>query len=326
MLACIMKRKLRTFSQKNMCILKKKQLLSVVRRSMATIAIAAMTTIGVSAQTNSLYIQYIDQYKDLAVQQMNTYGIPASITLAQAILESGAGTGELARKSNNHFGIKCGSSWNGRTTRHNDDSPRECFRVYSSVADSYEDHSRFLLRQRYSRLFSLDRYDYKAWARGLKACGYATNPAYADRLISLIERYQLYKYDRPEQYRQIEDSTPAVIIHQLIENNGILCVIAQKGDTWQSLSRDLDISLKKLLSRNEAPSVSMPITPGTFIYLEKKKSSAAKIYKDKLHNVRAGESMYSISQLYGIRLKKLYRLNDMEPSQPLRAGMLLKVR
>ena len=302
------------------------KLLKVSRRSMAIIAIVAIATINVSAQTNSLYSQYIAQYKDLAVKQMNTYGIPASITLAQAILESGAGKGELARKSNNHFGIKCGSSWNGRTTRHNDDSPRECFRVYSSVADSYEDHSRFLLRQRYSRLFSLDRYDYKAWARGLKACGYATNPAYADRLISLIERYQLYKYDRPELYKPVEESAPAVIIHQLIENNGILCIIAQKGDTWQSLSHDLDISLKKLLSRNEVPSVSMSIIPGTFIYLEKKKSSAAKIYKNKQHIVRAGESMYSISQLYGIRLKKLYKLNDMDPSQPLRSGMHLKIR
>lgn len=308
-----------------MYIPKTKHFSAIIRRITAIAAITVLTATNVSAQTNALYTQYIDRYKDLAVKQMNTYGIPASITLAQAILESGAGTGELARRSNNHFGIKCGSSWNGRTTRHNDDAPRECFRVYASVADSYEDHSRFLLRQRYSRLFSLDKYDYKAWARGLKACGYATNPAYADRLISLIEAYNLYKYDRPVQ-SSYENAAPSVIIHQLIENNGILCIIAQKGDTWQSLSKDLDVSLKKLLSRNEVPSVSMPITPGTFVYLEKKKNSAAKIYKDKLHSVRAGESMYSISQLYGIKLKKLYRLNDMDPSQPIRTGMLLKVR
>lgn len=308
-----------------MHIPKTKHFSAIIRRITAIAAITALTATNASAQTNALYTQYIDRYKDLAVKQMNTYGIPASITLAQAILESGAGTGELARRSNNHFGIKCGSSWNGRTTRHNDDAPRECFRVYASVADSYEDHSRFLLRQRYSRLFSLDKYDYKAWARGLKACGYATNPAYADRLISLIEAYNLYQYDRPVQ-SSYDNATPAVIIHQLIENNGILCIIAQKGDTWQSLSNDLDVSLKKLLSRNEVPSVSMPITPGTFVYLEKKKNSAAKIYKDKLHSVRAGESMYSISQLYGIKLKKLYRLNDMDPTQPIRTGMLLKVR
>ena len=140
---------------------------------------------------------YIEQWQDEAVRQMQMYGIPASITLAQGILESGNGVSELAQRSNNHFGIKCHATWTGKRTYHDDDEKGECFRVYDDAKDSYEDHSHFLLRDRYARLFELEPTDYEGWAKGLKACGYATDPAYADRLITLIEKHDLNALDVP---------------------------------------------------------------------------------------------------------------------------------
>ena len=148
---------------------------------------------------NQRYQRYIDKYKDIAIYEMLQHGIPASITLAQGVLESGAGESELTRKGNNHFGIKC-HDWTGPTTYHDDDETGECFRVYQSALESYEDHSRFLCRSRYQRLFSLSRTDYKGWARGLKACGYATNPKYAQLLIDIIECYNLSPLDRAKSY------------------------------------------------------------------------------------------------------------------------------
>ena len=145
---------------------------------------------------NKTYQAYFDSYKDVAIGQMLQYGIPASITLAQGVLESGAGQSELARKSNNHFGIKC-NGWTGRKVYHDDDELGECFRAYDNALDSYVDHSLFLRNsQRYSRLFTLKKTDYKGWAKGLKACGYATSPTYASRLIEIIELYGLDQYDK----------------------------------------------------------------------------------------------------------------------------------
>ena len=149
---------------------------------------------------NSAYQQYIDQYKDLAIEQMKRYGIPASITLAQGVFESGAGRSALAKNGNNHFGIKC-HGWQGRKQYADDDARNECFRAYETVYDSFEDHSRFLANsKRYSPLFRLKTTDYHGWARGLKECGYATNPRYADKLIDLIELYKLNKYDHARSY------------------------------------------------------------------------------------------------------------------------------
>lgn len=143
---------------------------------------------------------YIEQYKDIAIAEMYTYGIPASIKLAQAILESGNGNSYLAQQANNHFGIKCGGVWNGPSVRRPDDGPNDCFRVYKTPHESFRDHSEFLLRKRYEKLFALSKDDYKGWARGLKDAGYATNPRYAELLIDLIERYDLHQYDRSESY------------------------------------------------------------------------------------------------------------------------------
>ena len=154
---------------------------------------------------NKQYESYIKKYRELAVEEMKKYHIPASITLAQGLLESGAGKSELARKSNNHFGIKCGGDWRGKTVSHDDDARGECFRAYKHPKDSYEDHSKFLVgRPRYASLFKLKITDYKGWARGLKKAGYATNPRYADQLIGIIELYELYKYDEKNYLKWIK--------------------------------------------------------------------------------------------------------------------------
>ena len=165
-------------------------------RLTAILALLVCTVAAQAQRRNTRYVEYIEKYAPLAVQQMKEHKIPASITLAQGLLESGAGQSALARKSNNHFGIKCGSNWRGRTVRHDDDARNECFRAYSNPRDSYEDHSAFLKRgARYAFLFDLKVTDYKGWARGLKKAGYATDPSYANRLITIIEDYDLYKYD-----------------------------------------------------------------------------------------------------------------------------------
>ena len=156
---------------------------------------------------NKIYEDYIKKYREIAVHEMKKHHIPASITLAQGLLESGAGRGELARKANNHFGIKCGGRWNGRTVRHDDDARNECFRAYKNAEDSYKDHSKFLRDgARYQFLFDLKITDYKGWAKGLKNAGYATDPKYAYRLINLIELYDLYEYDRKGGLKWLENN------------------------------------------------------------------------------------------------------------------------
>ena len=281
---------------------------------------------------NSAFERYIEHYKDIAVEQMRKHGIPASITLAQGLLESGGGNSELARKSNNHFGIKCGADWQGRYVTHFDDNRNERFRVYDSPAQGFEDHSQFLLKPRYQRLFRLSILDYKGWARGLKACGYATSPTYADRLIDIIELYKLNDFDEdprapkfvmPE-YRDVPVQ-PVNLFHPRVSNNRIPCVVARRGDTWDSLSRELKISKKNLLKYNEAFE-EMEIEEGSFVYLQKKASKGPDSMKGKWHKIQRGESMYSIAQKYGIRLPSLYKMNykdaDFEPVE----DDLLRVR
>ena len=288
--------------------------------------------LSAQAQRNSSFERYIEQYKDVAVDQMHKYGIPASITLAQGLLESGGGNSELARKSNNHFGIKCGADWQGPYVTHFDDNRNERFRVYASPSQGFEDHSQFLLKPRYQRLFRLSILDYKGWARGLKACGYATSPTYADRLISIIELYQLNDLDEdprapkfvmPE-YRDVPVQ-PVNLFHARVSNNNIPCVVARRGDTWESLARELKVSKKNLLKFNEAFE-EMEIEEGSFVYLQKKATKGPDFMKGKWHKIQRGESMYSIAQKYGIRLSSLYKMNfkdaDFEPVE----DDLLRVR
>jgi len=292
-------------------------------------------TLSAQQRKNVAYQDYIDQYKDLAIEQMHKHHIPASITLAQGLFESGAGQSVLAKKSNNHFGIKCHSDWKGKRTYHDDDKRDDCFRVYSSVKDSYEDHSRFLQSSRYSRLFKLDPRDYKGWARGLKACGYATLPSYAEKLIGVIELYELYRLDESRKGRHYKTS-PLILpadYHKLYIVNNLDCVMAQEGDSWEGLScelrqRGIRISARKLRKYNEAPSKDFFPAPGTYLFLHKKDTRADKnMYgKDYWHHVRQGESMYSIAQLYGIRLKNLYKMNFRSADYVPEAGDLLRVR
>ena len=275
------------------------------------------------AQTrNKQYEDYIKKYRDLAVQEMKKYHIPASITLAQGLLESGAGQSTLARKSNNHFGIKCGSDWRGKTVSHDDDARGECFRAYKHPKQSYEDHSKFLAnRPRYASLFKLDITDYKGWARGLKKAGYATNPRYAEQLIGIIELYDLHKYDRKGGLKWMKENPNP---HQTYIANGLVYIVVRAGDSWKSISKELDISQKKLRKYNDLYK-GYALQVGDILYLEKKNRKASKEYI--VHVLRAGESMYSISQKYGIRLKNLYKLNKMDEDDPApEVGTILRLR
>lgn len=281
---------------------------------------------------NQTYQLYINQYKDLAIEQMLRFRIPASITLAQGLFESAAGTSELTRKGNNHFGIKC-HGWTGRKVYHDDDEENECFRAYKDAYESFEDHSKFLSRQqRYSMLFSLDVTDYKGWARGLKKCGYATNPKYADKLIDIIELYKLYEYDRAKSYdrflaRKSAKDKPVEkggTLHPIYKYNKNYYLKARKGDTFKSIGKEVEISYRALARYNERDKDDV-LAAGDIVYLKKKRTKADKAYKNRPHRVKEGESMYSISQLYGMRLKSLYKKNDLSPEYQIKVGDLLRV-
>jgi hypothetical protein len=215
--------------------------------------------------------EYIDQFSGIAVAEMNAYGIPASITLAQGLLESGNGNGTLARLANNHFGIKCNIDWKGKTILQDDDNKDDCFRVYNSPEESFRDHSEFLKRNRYATLFSLDKNDYAGWARGLKQAGYATNPQYAQLLISLIERYQLNRFDSrdtPVEKKKREESVIAEIareIPQEVNKAAAKAPVAMKiyevkaGDTLYSISRRFDLSVDDLKLLNNIQGTDLSI-------------------------------------------------------------------
>lgn len=287
------------------------------------LALCLLSGMTLGAQTrNRAYEEYIEKYREVAIEEMKRYHIPASITLAQGLLESGAGRSELARKSNNHFGIKCGSTWEGRTVRHNDDAPRECFRAYRHARESYRDHSKFLSTgARYAFLFRLKITDYKGWARGLKKAGYATDPRYAQRLIDIIELYDLDKYDRKDGLKWAKENPNP---HQPYLANELVYVIARKGDTFKSLGKELDISHRKLRKYNELPK-DYELKGGEIIYIEEKKKRADKDHI--VYVVRSGDSMYSISQKLGIRLKNLYKMNRMNPESPApKVGDILRLR
>lgn len=281
---------------------------------------------------NSTYQNYIDAYKDIAIQEMLRYGIPASITLAQGLLESGAGLSELSQKGNNHFGIKC-HGWTGRTTYHDDDESQECFRAYDSPLQSYEDHSKFLSgSQRYRSLFSLKRTDYKGWARGLKAAGYATNPIYAQKLIDIIETYKLYQYDTARDYDHFMAKRTAVskpvkvggTLHPIHIYNKNYYIWARSGDTFKSIGKEIDISYRKIAKYNERDK-NDALREGEIIWLKKKQKRAPRDFKGRKHVVGSMESMYSIAQKYGIRLKNLYKMNKMSPDDELHVGQQLRI-
>lgn len=277
---------------------------------------------------NYTYEQYIERFYPIAVEQMQRHNIPASITLAQGLLESGAGNSALTRKSNNHFGIKADSSWKGKKTTSMDNGKNCYFRVYDNPRDSYEDHSLFLAkRERYASLFRLDRKDYKGWAKGLKKAGYAEDPAYPNKLISLIERYELYKYDSYSK-KDIGNTSSLAYSYsgtrQIFLSSGLPYIIADTGDTFKSLAKETGVSRRKLIKYNDLYK-EYNIKAGDIIYLDKKNSKAKKPHE--YHTTKEGESLYSISQKYGIRLKKLLNMNPQFKSYAkLKVGDIIRLR
>ena len=274
---------------------------------------------------NQSFIEYIDQYSDLAVEHMKRYKIPASITLAQGILESGAGKSQFVRDSNNHFGIKCHSDWKGDRIYRPDDGPNDCFRKYPDAKESFEDHSRFLAeRNRYAVLFTLDIKDYKAWAKGLQSCGYATDKAYANKLIQLIEKYELYKYDTKYKKTSSPKNTSFAYNHRNIyKTHNLIYVLAEMDDSFDAIAGSLGFKVKDLLKYNEVPE-GFPLNQGDIVYLEKKKKKADKPYFE--HVIQVGESMHSISQQYGIQLSRLYKMNKKDGDYVPEEGHVLKLR
>ena len=294
-------------------------------------------------------LAYIEQYAALAVSEMQRTGVPASITLAQALVESGAGTSPLAVHANNHFGLKCHEDWTGEKYYHDDDQAQECFRAFASVEDSYRAHSDFLRnRERYRSLFDLDPTDYKGWAKGLRRAGYATDPAYVNKLVNLIEDFQLYRFDReaavglpspreqelesgadvrPEAVRvpaaadaaepRYSEVATVSLTRPVREENGVAYVRSVEGETLQSIADAYDLFLKQLLYFNDLES-DRPIDPGTRVYIARKKAQCARAGRYLVE--RDGETLWEISQLFGIRLDKLRLYNSFRGAAPLKAG------
>lgn len=290
--------------------------------------------------------KYIDTYKAIAIKKMKEYKIPASITLAQGILESGSGNSRLAVKGNNHFGIKCHKGWKGQKIYEDDDAKHECFRKYKKAEDSYSDHSDFLTqRGRYSFLFEYKTTDYKKWAYGLKKAGYATNPKYPELLIRIIEKYDLDKYDKkggskgtkqkvePKSSKVVSSAIPSVADYkkayvnekgrQVFNNNKVKLIVIKKGDTFNGIAKEFDIYAWQLYRNNDVNKKHI-LQIGEVIYLEKKKRKANKKYKN--FKVRQGDSMQKVSQIYGVRLSRLYKMNNMADGVQPEVGKYLKLR
>lgn len=275
--------------------------------------------------------EYIDTYKELAIRAMENYKIPASITLAQGILESGNGNSSLARKANNHFGIKC-HGWKGKSVKHDDDARNECFRKYKSVEESYKDHSEFLSeRSRYAFLFEYKQDDYKAWAKGLKKAGYATSPTYSKALIKLIEENKLYEYDNKTLAKghsgKGSKSSYAAITYaggrKVAYSNRVKYVMAREGDNISSLSEELDM-FQWLLPKYNDVSETYVFSEGEIVYIQPKRNKAET--GKNIHIVKGDESLQSISQAYGIKLDKLASRNLLATDSVLQSGQQIQLR
>jgi hypothetical protein len=288
--------------------------------------------------------EYIAQWKAVAVSNLKQHGIPASITLAQGLLESGNGNSELAREANNHFGIKCTPDWTGGKSYHDDDRKNDCFRKYPDAADSFEDHSRFLKRSRYADLFTLKPTDYKGWAHGLKKAGYATDPHYPRKLIELIERYQLHLFDQgvdvayrpggkeePQPARERRGRRPSTSGETITITQGraverfegrIKFVRAKQGDTFRTLADELEMTHGMLARWNDMDK-DAALSDGQIIFIQPKRSKA----KDAgTHVAREGESLWSVSQQYGVKLDRLAKHNGLAMDAKLSAGQRIALR
>jgi LysM repeat protein len=287
----------------------------------------ALLSFSTFAQQKLTREEYIATFSELAMREMSRVGIPASITLAQGCLESNNGNSTLATRGNNHFGIKC-HDWEGRKIYHDDDRRNECFRSYASAYESYKDHSHFLTtKDRYASLFELNPHDYRSWAKGLKKAGYATANNYATLLIRIIEENELYKYDLMVLEGELDEYIDSLGVQEnpayqsnlsnrsVLMNNNIEYVLSEAGDTPESLRRELGLYKNEIYRYNNLYKGAR-LDPGTIIYLQPKRRKAAR--GNEIHVVEEGQTMYDISQIYGVKLKHLYRKNHMaEGEQPL---------
>lgn len=340
-------------------------MMKVSIRYFVTLILILLWNVNVFSQNKSnATLDYIERYKDIAMREMQEYKIPASITLAQGILESGNGNSELAKKSNNHFGIKCHKDWKGKRTYHDDDAKGECFRVYNSPEDSYRDHSKFLANgQRYAFLFDLKITDYKGWAKGLKKAGYATLPVYANVLIKYIEDYNLTQYDqmvvkgkfkykakgkeqkakdksqktKDESQKSVETSlvyvpykiTDAEVVGKLPderyvrENNKVKFIYAREGESVYELADMLGIYDYQIVKYNNLGK-RRTLKKDEIIYIEPKRNKAMRRYK--YHTIQKGETLSYVSRLYAVKLKSIFKMNDMDENTVLHVGDNIRLR
>ena len=293
------------------------------------------------SNSRKLIDQYVAEFKDDAIREMNEDGVPASITLAQGILESDAGNSLLAREANNHFGIKCHNEWSGPVYVQDDDTKNECFRKYETVFDSYVDHSAFLKsRTRYAFLFTLDRTDYESWAYGLKSAGYATDPKYAQRLVKIIEEHKLNRFDTlmsvnnepltaslnnevayNKKIQQISNSKYSKPVSSQVRSvkfiNNRKCITAVVGETIDEISKEYDVDPRLVHRYNDLKEdKKVRFRHGDIIFLQPKRKKS----QEEFHIVAKGETMYVISQKYGIKLKSLYKKNKMEVGSEPKVG------
>lgn len=301
---------------------------------------ALLGLVGLVAADDTPQERYIKKYSQMAVQEMIRSGVPASITLAQGMLESGNGLSKLATKGNNHFGIKCHKGWEGKTMRVDDDAPNECFRVYASVADSYKDHSDFLrYRDRYKFLFDLERTDYKGWAYGLKKAGYATDPGYPTKLIKYIEDYELYRFDVLNKVEEKEVPLSPLVIEapkmakeefhfpltrELYSKNGVPFVYSLEGETYKSIAKYYHLFHKEILGFNDLKK-DQALLPGTVVYLSFKKTHTQPGL-DKYIVEEDGENFHAICQRFAVREKSILKLNGWKKAPALSEGDEIKLR
>jgi LysM repeat protein len=319
----------------------------------------ALSGLLASAEGRLTATDYISLWKDEAIYQMVVHQVPASITLAQGMLESGNGNSRLATEGNNHFGIKCHSDWTGKTIREDDETRSECFRRYSSARESFDDHSVFLKKKRYASLFDLKITDYKGWAKGLKECGYATNPSYAQLLIRLIETHELQRYDEigeahilaqtvPDRHSGLA-SAPANTMPATkpkerksrrgydpdsgaditlsaqravsLSSNRIRFVVAKQGDTPESIAAEFEMGIWQIRKYNDLKGGDR-ITAGDVIYLQPKRSRGA----ETQHTVKGGETIRDISQQHGVRIRKICKKNSLTEDAVLKQGQVIRLR
>lgn len=308
--------------------------------------LALLSSCALFSAPNAKYLSYIDQWKQTALEQQKHYGIPASITIAQGLLESGAGQSELAINAKNHFGIKCTSDWLGGSYYYDDDHRGECFRVYNNAEESFKDHSLFLRRERYAALFELDIADYRRWAHGLKACGYATDPSYATKLIAIIEDYSLDTLVGLAASIPVEPTTATTTtvattiaasttaaaptvgeewieartakeerkafysVHLKERVNHTPYIFAREGDSYATIAYSLNIKERELREYNDA--LGHILKPGDRVFITPKPRYVRG--EKSVMWVHPGESLWSISQREGVQLKTIYKLNEIDPS------------